>query len=284
MRKAIVAAILIALGTSVYAAAGVGFGVSIGYKSYPRYHGWYRYSPYYPYYRHWPGYYWWYPAYPAYGYYDPMVEIRCEVKPKETSVLVDGYYAGVVDDFDGFFQRLRVTPGKHTITFRHPGFQPYSISLYAVQGQDLHVKYAMVAGEDRMAEDQRLRQSGGTGQVVPREQAPGMQPPESQQPSQYRPPETAPTTPAPQAPVERKIAGQGLVQLNVNPPGASVYVDGNFWGVVQEAGEVEFRLSVGTHRVDVVKPGYQASHQEISVTEDRETVLTIALVAEKKSL
>ena len=41
--------------------------------------------------------------------------MRFDVKPNDASVYVDGYYAGVVDDFDGAFQRLRTAPGGHEI-------------------------------------------------------------------------------------------------------------------------------------------------------------------------
>ena len=56
-------------------------------------------------------------GYPPYRTYrvDPGASLRLEVKPKEAEVYVDGFYAGIVDDFDGTFQRLSVTPGEHDI-------------------------------------------------------------------------------------------------------------------------------------------------------------------------
>ena len=42
----------------------------------------------------------------------PDASLRIEVKPKEAEVFVDGFYAGIVDDFDGTFQRLNVPPGR----------------------------------------------------------------------------------------------------------------------------------------------------------------------------
>src|SRR5262245_48645054 len=56
--------------------------------------------------------------YPPYGYprvYDNTASVRVQVKPKEAEVYVDGYYAGLVDDFDGIFQRLHLPPGPHDI-------------------------------------------------------------------------------------------------------------------------------------------------------------------------
>ena len=47
--------------------------------------------------------------------------LRLKVKPVEASVYVDGYYVGVVDDFDGVFQRLRLEPGPHHLEIRAAG-------------------------------------------------------------------------------------------------------------------------------------------------------------------
>ncbi len=77
---------------------------------------------------------------PGWGYYGdgyPYVVpggetggLRLEVTPKTAAVLVDGYYAGVVDDFDGHFQHLDMTPGGHRIEIQQPGFQPLTFQAY----------------------------------------------------------------------------------------------------------------------------------------------------------
>jgi hypothetical protein len=41
--------------------------------------------------------------------------LQLKVEPRDAKVYVDGYYAGIVDDFDGHFQHLRLTPGAHHI-------------------------------------------------------------------------------------------------------------------------------------------------------------------------
>ena len=63
---------------------------------------------------------------PFWGYYPyagyPYVagrsygDVRTQVTPKDAEVYVDGFYAGVVRDFDGTFKRLHLTPGGHAIT------------------------------------------------------------------------------------------------------------------------------------------------------------------------
>ena len=40
--------------------------------------------------------------------------------PRNAEVYVDGRYAGIVDDYDGTFQRLDLEPGSHEIEIRAP--------------------------------------------------------------------------------------------------------------------------------------------------------------------
>jgi hypothetical protein len=99
---------------------GLGFGGYYGgyYDPYGPYGG-YGYGPY-------GGYdpYGGYP-YPQYGYgrqYDEGA-LRLKIKPSSAAVYVDGYYAGVVDDFNGLFQRLHLDAGPHRIEVRAPGYE-----------------------------------------------------------------------------------------------------------------------------------------------------------------
>ena len=110
----------------------------------PGYGYWGGYGYTYPYYG---GY---YGGYFGYGYYDPFYDpwyggyfspysgygqssgysvgsddgaLRLKVKPREGEVYVDGYYVGLVDEFDGMFQRLHIEPGPHRIEVRAAGYE-----------------------------------------------------------------------------------------------------------------------------------------------------------------
>jgi hypothetical protein len=61
------------------------------------------------------------PVYGARIYYG---DVRLQVRPRDAQVFVDGYYAGIVDDFDGVFQRLTLTVGPHEIEVEAPGLEP----------------------------------------------------------------------------------------------------------------------------------------------------------------
>ncbi len=77
--------------------------------------------------------------YPPYRHYNlaPEASVKLEVKPKEAEVYVDGYYAGIVDDFDGPFQRLELEGGAHSIEIRAPGFPPLTYDVNVQPGQTL---------------------------------------------------------------------------------------------------------------------------------------------------
>jgi len=55
--------------------------------------------------------------------YVPAGALRIKVKPRDAQVFIDGYYEGNVDDFDGIFQRLHLTPGPHSVSVRAPGYE-----------------------------------------------------------------------------------------------------------------------------------------------------------------
>jgi len=56
--------------------------------------------------------------------------LKTEITPKQTEVYVDGYYAGVADDFDGVFQRLYTSPGGHAVTLRLNGYRTITRNIY----------------------------------------------------------------------------------------------------------------------------------------------------------
>ena len=123
----------------------IGFGFYGGYGyGYPYYYG----SPYaYPAYGY--GY-----AYPGYGYPPPPPAtpgynvsaapgavayggLKIQGVAREAQVFVDGYYAGIVDDFDGVAQHLNLEAGAHQIEIRLQGRQPIAFDVNIQPGQTI---------------------------------------------------------------------------------------------------------------------------------------------------
>jgi hypothetical protein len=70
--------------------------------------------------------------------------VRLEVLPRHAEVIVDGYYAGTVDDFDGSFQRLELEDGAHKIEIRAPGFQPAAFDVNVLPGQTIKYRADLI--------------------------------------------------------------------------------------------------------------------------------------------
>jgi hypothetical protein len=66
--------------------------------------------------------------------------LRIKVKPREAKVLVDGTFAGTVDDFDGNFQKLRLDEGTHKVELQADGFEPLRFDVLIVDGQTVTYK------------------------------------------------------------------------------------------------------------------------------------------------
>jgi len=117
------------------------FGVSI-YAGYPvgvYPYGYYGYG--YPYGYSYPAYGYGYPAY-GYGYPTtygygavgarPYGGVRITDAPRDAQVFVDGYYVGIVDDFDGVFQHVNLEAGPHRIEIRAAGEPPVAFDVNVI--------------------------------------------------------------------------------------------------------------------------------------------------------
>src|SRR5258708_1492443 len=93
----------------------------------PFYMGWY------PLYAQYP-----YPRGGYYGYSRNWASVRLQIKPREAQVYVDGYFVGIVDQFDGVFQRLDVPTGEHDIEVYLKGYRPYRQRTLFRPGESYH--------------------------------------------------------------------------------------------------------------------------------------------------
>jgi len=69
-------------------------------------------------------------GYWAYDSFDITGDVKTKITPKQTQVYVDGYYAGVADDFDGVFQGLYSSPGGHSVTLHLEGYRTITRNIY----------------------------------------------------------------------------------------------------------------------------------------------------------
>ena len=70
--------------------------------------------------------------------------LRIVDAPRGAEVYADGYYAGIVDDFDGRLQHLELVPGPHQIEILAPGFAPIVFDMQAIDGRTITYRAQMV--------------------------------------------------------------------------------------------------------------------------------------------
>ncbi len=247
-----------------------------GYYGSPYYGGYYGgYYGRYPYYGYRPYYSWGYGYYPYSGlYFDSWAfgapyygygtyvrssadtgAIRVLVGEPNVRVYVDGYYAGIVDDFDGMFQRLYVSPGQHDITLKLEGYKTHNFSAHVPYDGTLKLRWQMERGEGH----------DGTGD-------PTLAPPRRE--ARYAREERDDEAESREAERDDRDAdraerphgepvGQGSVRFEVRPSDASIYVDGKFRGTGRDLRSLELRA--GTHKVEIVMPGYRTYERDVTV-------------------
>jgi hypothetical protein len=74
------------------------------------------------------------------GYYEPIPGrvyggVRITGAPRDARVFADGYFVGLVDDFDGIFQHMNLEVGPHHIEVDWGGYQPIAFDVYVRPGE-----------------------------------------------------------------------------------------------------------------------------------------------------
>jgi hypothetical protein len=239
-----------------------------GYYPYDSFYGsfYYGYSPYY-----YSGYYGYSPYSYGYGrssYGYRTGSLRLLVEPNQARVYVDGYYAGIVDDFDGLFQRLNISPGRHEIMFKLDGFRTYRVRVYVPLDQTVKIHYRMVPGSGAEVDEATAGVPGDDARYDSRYGERGDDRYDSRDEGRYDARSSRDD--------DRADSGEmGTLRCDVQPPDASVYVDGSFRGTGRQLRALS--LPAGRHRIEVVRPGFRTVEREVEIRPGHTTDLGVDL-------
>lgn len=239
-------------GGSYYYGSPYYYGRNYYYDAFdPFYYGAYGYSPFY-----YSGSYGYAPYYYR-GRYRDSGSLRVIVDPQQTRVYVDGYYAGIADDFDGIFQRLYLPPGRHEISLKLDGYRTHKFRVYVPVDQTLKIHHVMDrgTGEDT---DEVIGEPGGYRREDERDRDDRNYGRDDRRYDGRRDRDEND-----QVEDERDDAEAATLRLDLKPSDASVYVDGEFRGSGRRVETL--RLAPGRHRLEVVRPGYRTVEREIDV-------------------
>lgn len=194
---------------------------------------------------------------------------RIRVYPTSAEVYVDGYMAGLVDDFDGFFQRLDVAPGEHELTFYLNGYHSVSQRVLFQPGRTLDIKYDLQPLAPGAPPDPRPVASAPP-------MAPQQGPPDPNGPPPFArgPRDRGARVPADEAPVAE---GFGTLALRIQPADATVFIDGEEWTAPEGRGPVLIELPEGTHQIEVRRDGRTVYERTIEVRAGRTLPLNVSV-------
>ncbi len=245
--------------------------VAVGVGVFPAYYGYYRpwlyggWSPFgYPY--------GWHPAYYGYPYggFYADASVRVQVEPKETEVYIDGAWAGTVDDFDGFFQRLRLEPGEHHVQLYLEGHRTMQQKIYLQPNGTFRIRHTMVPlGAGDTPDPRPVAQPGPT---------------ESRDYDAFGRRDREPRErPEPSDRYGRSEASAfGTLAIRVQPGDAEVLVDGESWEGPDTADRLVIQLPEGEHRVEVRKEGFTAYSSTVRVRRGDTTSLNVSLARDEE--
>jgi hypothetical protein len=197
----------------------------------------------------------------GYGYWDDSAALRLQVTPRDAEVFVDGYAAGIVDDFDGLFQRLRLRPGAHEIAIHVDGYRTFRRNLYLGPGasqQIRHVMEPLAPGEPMEPPPEPAPNAGGPGDAAQRAPYP---------------------SPPPAPPVERAAPrGRfGTLSLRIQPADADILIDGERWSAPAGDSRIAVELPEGRHSVEIRKEGFAPYREDVLIRYNATLTLNVSL-------
>ena len=207
------------------------------------------------------------------------------MRPRDSQVFIDGNFVGVVDSFDGVFQRLDVPAGEHEISIYMPGYHTYTERTLFRPGESYHFKtdlqpLAPGAPPEPKPQPQAPPQSN-TGQD-PNPPGYGNQPrtgdPYGQPP--MPPPEQAPygrTQPPPDRNRVEMGGGFATLSLRVQPEDAVIQIDGQRWDSAEGGSRLIVQLAAGQHRIEVRKDGFRPYSTTITIRPGEPQSMNISL-------
>jgi hypothetical protein len=212
---------------------------------------------------------WWGPSafpYPYYPVYDDRAQVRLSVTPNEAAVYVDGYYAGIVDDFDGVLQSLPLPPGGHDLTIYLEGYQTVHQRLYLTPRKSYRVRYTM-----------KTLASGESSEPPPIAPPVPPPPPGSAMVPRNAPPGSQPPGFAPVPPRGATTSGFGTIALRVQPGDAQVLIDGEQWNQSAPGERLLVQVDAGSHHVEIRKPGYRNYVNDVTIQPGETLPLNVSL-------
>lgn len=201
--------------------------------------------------------------------------VDTDVSPEDARVYLDGTLIGTADDFDGYPDYLYLEPGTYALEVRLPGYRSESVTIEAEGGRFFSIDNKL----DRNPAEERPpwyeRPEGLPTSWVFAKRSAAQREAKASGPDVSLRPELA----GERGEEHRAVVRGAALDLRVEPPEASIYVDGEFVGTARELMRLERGLAVeeGHHTVEVFAPGHEPQKVDVEVErgESRQVVIEL---------
>jgi len=216
-------------------------------------------------------------------FYSDTADLRIQATPRETEVYVDGARAGIVDDFDGFFQRLHLSPGDHEITLYLAGYRTWSDVRYFGPRADqkiLHTMLPLAPGQPDEPRPVRVRppyernpDDMGSGDAPAGRQPRSAPPRDLPRGTPRAEPRETPPTVEPPVIDPRSF---GTLSVGIRPSDAEITLDGQ----KQTLSSARFviQLTEGVHHLVIKKNGFDTFETDLQIRRGRTLSFDVNLV------
>jgi len=207
------------------------------------------------------------------GYYDEPIRIILKVDPDDAQVMLNGKWIGDAYEFSTKESALRLHSRRNELVIKRPGYYEEEINLYNYSSDRVTVRIKL--RPDRNYRESMREDRPGILKSKPFDAEKNAPPAKPLPPSKTNVEAKPPLEPKDE-PSEAEIQTVE-VSLQILPEESSIYINGKFWGISPEGGNINnIRMKPGKYSIEVTKPGYKAVRKEMVLT-DKKNSITIIL-------
>jgi hypothetical protein len=183
-------------------------------------------------------------------------EVRIQATPREAEVFVDGFLVGIVDDFDGWSQRLRLAPGEHEIELFLDGHRSVRERMLFRPGETYRIRATLEKADPSEPPATRPAPSAAARDARTLDEPAGVRDVEPR-PSEAR--------------------GFGTLSVRVQPADAIILVNGERWDRPDGDARLTLELAPGRHDIEVCRDGHVTYRSTVEVRPGQVTSVNVSL-------
>ena len=194
-----------------------------------------------------------------YDYNQQDLKVVLKIDPDNAEILVNGRFIGEAYEFSTHEAALRLSSRDNEIVVKKKGYIEEDIDLYEFDfiktnsGRYITINLAL-----RKDKDLKVDKPEYTPKTV----------------KEKEPPKEAELDES--LIIKSKLV---IVKLEVLPEESSIYINGKFWGIAPEKGQIEnLRLKAGKYTIEVIKPGFKSYKKQVILTDQKSIKLSIKLI------